>query len=173
MTCREGSNLARVLQFRLSWLFEKKRIRARSQNFLRSTMASSSKKTCVRGRWAELVDFYYFHVQSAAAHMMHIKVYARTSTQTNASLLSNCRPPTARVHGGQARTRRTLNWRKHEARVSARAYIRSRGRPWCGGLGIGKLPAGLTFVMADLKASCGCSDGRARRHPRRSESKLL
>ena len=121
-----------LLQFRLSWLFEKKRIRARSQNFLRSTMASSSKKTCVRGRWAELVDFYYFHVQSAAAHIMHIKVYARTSTQTNASLLSNCRPPTARVHGGQARTRRTLNWRKHEARASARAYIRSLGRPWCG-----------------------------------------
>ena len=121
-----------LLQFRLSWLFEKKRIRARSQNFLRSTMASSSKKTCVRGRWAELVDFYYFHVQSAAAHMMHIKVYARTSTQTNASLLSNCRPPTARVHGGQARTRRTLSWRKHEARASARAYIRILGRPRCG-----------------------------------------
>ena len=126
---KPGKNL---LQFRLSWLFEKKRIRARSQNFLRSTMASSSKKTCVRGRWAELVDFYYFHVQSAAAHMMHIKVYARTSTQTNASLLSNCRPPTARVHGGQARTRRTLSWRKHEARASARAYIRNRGRPRCG-----------------------------------------
>ena len=121
-----------ILQFRLSCLFEKKRIRSRFLSVLRSTMTANAELGCVSGRWAELVNFYYFHIQSAAAHIMHIKVYARTSDQTNASLLFNCRPPTARVYGGQARTRRTLNWRKHEARASARAYIRSLGRPWCG-----------------------------------------
>ena len=121
-----------LLQFRLSCLFEKKRIRSRFLSVLRSTMTANAERGCVSGRWAELVNFYYFHIQSAAAHIMHIKVYARTSDQTNASLLFNCRPPTARVYGGQARTRRTLNWRKHEARASARAYIRNRGRPRCG-----------------------------------------
>jgi hypothetical protein len=40
------------------------------------------------------------------------------------------------------------------------------------GLGIGKLPAGLSFVMTDLRASRGSRDCRARRHPRRSGSRL-
>ena len=36
------------------------------------------------------------------------------------------------------------------------------------GLGIGKLPAGLTFITADCWVPRGSSEGRARRRPRRS-----
>ena len=111
-------------------------------------------------------------MKPAAAHIILIKVYARTSTQTDAALLSNCRPPTARVHGGQARARRAMRWRKQGPPLRPEptfGAVAGRGV----GLGIGKLPAGLTFGMTDFTVSRRSSDGRARRHPRRSESKLL
>ena len=97
-------------------------------------MTANAERGCVSGRWAELVNFYYFHIQSAAAHIMHIKLYARAPTQTNAALLFSCRPSTERVYGGQARTHHTLNWRMHGARASMRAtYGSVAGR----GVGLG------------------------------------
>ena len=41
------------------------------------------------------------------------------------------------------------------------------------GLGIGKLPAELTFITAECWVSRGSSEGRARRRPRRSARRLL
>ena len=68
-----------ILRFRLGWFSKKKKISSPILILFPSTMAANAERGCVRGRWAEHVDFYIFQHYFFPAHRVIIKVYAMTA----------------------------------------------------------------------------------------------